>query len=296
MDIAMPPAVDGVEATKRIRRKQREAGEHQDAGFPLLLADPLGRLDAVHDRHRDVHQDHVRLQRERLLDGLLAVAGAADDLDLRLGGQDRLERLGEETMVVGDQDANLAAWVAAPRGYNGLRRRSSRGPLEDLLDPLGLLAHVVLAPRPRARRVRAGHRGRRTQGVGHPLYVERVDEHAGLGRHELRRAAGAGGDHRAAAGHRLEHRLAERLDQARLADHMGARRSGPAARRAGRRRRARPARGPRAAARSGPSPTKVSVPSPSRAKASASRTTFLRSVSEPMQRKRGPPRPARARR
>ena len=43
--------------------------------------------------------------------------------------------------------------------------------------------------------------------------------------------------------------------------------------------------------RSGPSPTKVSVPCPCRANASARRTTFLRSVSEPTQRKRiGPSR------
>src|SRR5439155_1137906 len=41
--------------------------------------------------------------------------------------------------------------------------------------------------------------------------------------------------------------------------------------------------------RRGPSPANVSVPSPSRAKASARRTTFLRSVSEPRHRKRGAP-------
>ena len=49
----------------------------------------------------------------------------------------------------------------------------------------------------------------------------------------------------------------------------------------------RPA-GPRAARAAAPSPTNVSVPSPSRANASASRTTFLRSISEPTQTNAGP--------
>ena len=43
--------------------------------------------------------------------------------------------------------------------------------------------------------------------------VERVDENARLGRHELGRAADPGRDDGPAARHRLEDRLAERLDQ-----------------------------------------------------------------------------------
>ena len=49
--------------------------------------------------------------------------------------------------------------------------------------------------------------------------VERVDEHSGLGRDELGRSSDPRCDHRAAARHRLEQRLAERLDQARLREH-----------------------------------------------------------------------------
>ena len=48
-----------------------------------------------------------------------------------------------------------------------------------------------------------------------------------------------------------------------------------------------PAR-PSSCARSGPSPTKANRPRPSRSNASASRTTFLRSISEPTQTKAGP--------
>ena len=45
---------------------------------------------------------------------------------------------------------------------------------------------------------------------------------------------------------------------------------------------------PSSCARSGPSPTYTSEPRPSRSNASARRTTFLRSVSEPTHKKRGP--------
>ena len=51
---------------------------------------------------------------------------------------------------------------------------------------------------------------------------------------------------------------------------------------------------PSSRGRSGPSPTNVSVPSPRRAKASARRTTFLRSISEPTQTKAGAVPAARA--
>jgi hypothetical protein len=133
--------------------------------------------------------------------------------------------------------------------------------------------------------VRARERAAARSARRASLLVERVDEDAGLGRDELRRAADPRRDDRAAARHRLEQRLAERLDQARPADDVARRRAsaGLVVRDAADELDAGP---PSSCARSGPSPTNVSVPSPSRANASASRTTFLRSVSEPTQRKR----------
>ena len=58
--------------------------------------------------------------------------------------------------------------------------------------------------------------------LGDRVAVERVDEEARLRRHELGRAADARRHDRAAAGHSLEQRLAERLEQARLADDVAA--------------------------------------------------------------------------
>ena len=69
-----------------------------------------------------------------------------------------------------------------------------------------------------SRRVRARQLGCRLQRCGERRLVGGIDEHAGPGRHELGRTADPCRDHRPAARHRLEQCLAERLDQAGLAD------------------------------------------------------------------------------
>ena len=80
-----------------------ERREHDDRADPLL-ADLLGGGDAVHDRHLDVHDDDVGLELDGHLDGLLAVAGLADDLVAGLA-----EHLGEveadDGLVLGHEDA-----------------------------------------------------------------------------------------------------------------------------------------------------------------------------------------------
>ena len=69
-------------------------------------------LDPVQNRHRDVHQDDVRLQVLREPHGLPAVAGVPDDRDPVVAVEDRLERLGEEAVVVGYQHANVSHGLA----------------------------------------------------------------------------------------------------------------------------------------------------------------------------------------
>jgi Bacterial capsule synthesis protein PGA_cap len=68
--------------------------------------------------------------------------------------------------------------------------------------------------------VRTGERSGGCEGAGEIVDIERVDEDAGVARHELRRAADPRGDDGAATRHRLEQRLAERLDEARLREDM----------------------------------------------------------------------------
>ena len=66
--------------------------------------DPLGRGDAVEDRHLDVEDDQVGPVLLGQLDRLVAVAGLADDVVALLG-----EHLGEvhadQRLVLGDHDA-----------------------------------------------------------------------------------------------------------------------------------------------------------------------------------------------
>ena len=75
----------------------------------------------------------------------------------------------------------------------------------------------------RAARFGLGRRRGRGERARERLLVLGVDEHAGLGRHELGRPADAGRDDRAPARHRLQRREPERLDEARLTDDVGGR-------------------------------------------------------------------------
>ena len=50
------------------------------SGLFLLTANRASRFGTIHDRHLQVHQDHVGGQRTRLLDGLGTVTGLPDDV------------------------------------------------------------------------------------------------------------------------------------------------------------------------------------------------------------------------
>ena len=89
--------------------------DHLDAGE--LLEDHLGGLDARHDRHLHVHDHQVGLQPSRLLDALEAVVGLADDLQVRLGVDQRRDRAAEQRGVVDEQHPG----GARGRGVGGVR-------------------------------------------------------------------------------------------------------------------------------------------------------------------------------
>ena len=79
---------------------------------PVVLGtDRLRRLDAVHHGHGDVHQHDVGPPPRRRRDGLLAVGCATRRARCGVAGEDRLQRLGEEPMVVRDQHADGTAMV-----------------------------------------------------------------------------------------------------------------------------------------------------------------------------------------
>ena len=70
-------------------------------------------------------------------------------------------------------------------------------------------------------RVRARERGGRRQALGNCRDVGGVDQHPGLRRHELGRATHTRGEDRALGREPFEERLAERLEEAGLADNVG---------------------------------------------------------------------------
>src|SRR2546423_9136021 len=108
----LPRAVD---VGARVR-----AGQHEDADILGRRADLARGFETIEHRHAHVHQDEIGAEPPRELDGLAAVACLADDLDPVVGGEDRLERLGEESMVVGDQHAERLGLLRAARHPSNL--------------------------------------------------------------------------------------------------------------------------------------------------------------------------------
>ena len=87
-----------------------EGGDDEDPGRRILIAveDELGCLKSAHDRHPDVHQDHVRLEGPGLADGLDAVAGLADHGEAGRGVDQDHEPGPDQRLVVGDQHPDVA--------------------------------------------------------------------------------------------------------------------------------------------------------------------------------------------
>ena len=82
--------------------------------------DLLGGGQSVEFGHPDVHERDLRPGRCRLTDGLFAVIGFSDDLDVTLGLQDHPEAGADELLVVGDEDPDH------PLIVSNSRRRTKR--------------------------------------------------------------------------------------------------------------------------------------------------------------------------
>jgi hypothetical protein len=85
---------------------QVEGGQDQHPGAvrPVRPGDLPGGLDAVHDRHPDVHQDDIGPGPAGLGDGLGAGAGLADDGETLGGADDAAEPGPDQGLIVGDDD------------------------------------------------------------------------------------------------------------------------------------------------------------------------------------------------
>ena len=85
-----------------------EGGEDEDAGRRVGGEDVAGGLDAVELRHADVHEHHRRAEAGGLLDGLDAVGGFGDHVDVGLAREQQAEAGADHRLVVGDKDADGA--------------------------------------------------------------------------------------------------------------------------------------------------------------------------------------------
>ncbi len=78
----------------------------------------------VHDRHADVHKDHVGAQLGGEVDGLLPVTGFTDDLDVVGDFQDLAEPDAYQRLVVRDEHTDhrgtgRVTWMAKPPSERG---------------------------------------------------------------------------------------------------------------------------------------------------------------------------------
>ena len=74
--------------------------------FGRRSTDAPRRLDAVDERHADVHQRHVRGERRCKVDGLEAILRRADDGNPLVGREQGLHHLDEQRLVIHDEDAH----------------------------------------------------------------------------------------------------------------------------------------------------------------------------------------------
>ena len=102
-----------------------EGGEDDDARGAVAGENLAGRREAVHPRHADVHQRHVRGEAARRRDRLLPVPGLGDDLHVGLGLDDHPEAAPDHRLVVGDQDPDHAPATHSGRPSSGRRARTS---------------------------------------------------------------------------------------------------------------------------------------------------------------------------
>jgi hypothetical protein len=83
-------------------------------------------LTPVEDRHAQVHQHHVGLERGGAVDRLTAVGGLPRDLELAAGLEDAPEAVAHRRVIVGDQQpdglahADSSALVACGGGPRGM--------------------------------------------------------------------------------------------------------------------------------------------------------------------------------
>ena len=77
-----------------------EAGQHQDADIGAAWQNPLDGFNAIHFRHLQIHQDHVRHNVAGQFDRFNSVLGLTYHLDVLLGVQQCFDATAHDRVVV----------------------------------------------------------------------------------------------------------------------------------------------------------------------------------------------------
>src|SRR5665811_803310 len=84
-------------------------GENDDSSRRKLALDPLGRLDSARSREGQVHEDDVRRELDREVEGAASVLGIADDLEVVLAFEDIAHPDSEKGVVIDQKDGRFLA-------------------------------------------------------------------------------------------------------------------------------------------------------------------------------------------
>ena len=108
-----------------IRVERREHEDARAARLGIRACELSRRLHPVHDRHPDVHDDHVGSRPRSRGDRLAAVGGLPDDLDVLLAGQHHAEAGAHQLLVVDEQHTDAHVCGAASIGRLATTRKPS---------------------------------------------------------------------------------------------------------------------------------------------------------------------------
>ena len=103
--------------------------QHDDFCIGELRSNGEERVEAIHLRHLNVHQRHVRPVRAELLDRVPTVGGVCDHRHIRLNPDQTGDPFAHDGMVVDRENPNGRAGVAhdaSPRRFAGLLGVNSR--------------------------------------------------------------------------------------------------------------------------------------------------------------------------
>ena len=89
--------------------------EHDHARARIAFAQPLHDLDALHDRHPEIQQRHVGMMAIEGLEGLDAVAGFGDDVQIGFLVDDVGHAGSEQGVIVNQQHAGARRGLRLPR-------------------------------------------------------------------------------------------------------------------------------------------------------------------------------------